>query len=309
MFFEILVFIIALVILVYSSDIFTENASRLAKSFGVSHFFIGITIVGIGTSMPEIMVTDYASYTGISGIVLGNVIGSNITNIAFILGIAFFIKRTAISDNHIFKDCLVHMLVMAFGIITILTGDRITGVEGVILCSVYILYILYSLKSNTQQKEDLDKTRFDVKAVFFVMLSLVGVLLGSKLLVDSVIVVAGELGISSTVISLTVIALGTSIPELAVSVSAASRGFTMLMLGNIVGSNVTNLMLAMGTGSIIHEVVVNEPALFRFDLGYMMLLSLILLVIVRKKEISRLWGILYLAMYAFFIGYTYLNWI
>lgn len=305
MFFEILVFIIALVILVFSSDIFTENTSRLAKSFGVSHFFVGITIVGLGTSMPEIVVTDYASYTGISGIVLGNVIGSNIANIAFILGLAFFLRKTTISDNHIFKDCLVHILMMAFGIITILTGNRITGIEGVVLCLAYILYLLYSLKSNTQHTEDITKIRFEVKAVFYAMASLVGVLLGSKLLVDSAVVIAGEMGISSAKIGLTVIALGTSIPELAVSLSAARRGFTMMMLGNIIGSNVTNLMLAMGTASIIREVVVDEPALFRFNVGYMMLLSLILLMIVRKKEIPRLWGIPYLAMYAFFIGYTY----
>ncbi|KAF5410393.1 MAG: putative membrane protein [Candidatus Methanocomedens sp.] len=305
MLFEILIFIIALLILVYSSDIFTKNASRLAKSFGVSHFFIGITIVGIGTSLPEIMITDYASYTGDSGIVLGNVIGSNITNIAFVLGTAFFIRNTVISGSHMFRDSLVHILILAFGITTILTGDRITRVEGVVLCAVYILYILYTLKSHTKPKEENDKARFDVKAMLYTMLSLGGVLLGSKLLVDSAVVMAGELGISSAVIGLTIIALGTSLPELMVSISAAKRGFTMLILGNIVGSNVTNVVLAMGTASIINEVVVDEPNLFRFNIAYMMLLSLILVVIVRKKEISRLWGILYLAMYVFFIGYTY----
>ncbi len=305
MLFEILIFIIALLILVYSSDIFTENASRLAKSFGVSHFFIGITIVGIGTSLPEIMITDYASYTGDSGIVLGNVIGSNITNIAFVLGTAFFIRNTVISGSHMFRDSLVHMLILAFGIITILTGERITRVEGVVLCAVYILYILYLLKSHTKPKEENDKARFDVKSAIYTLLGLAGVLLGSKLLVDSAVVMAGELGISSAVIGLTIIALGTSLPELMVSISAAKRGFTMLILGNIVGSNVTNVVLAMGTASIINEVVVDEPNLFRFNIAYMMLLSLILVVIVRKKEISRLWGILYLAMYVFFIGYAY----
>ncbi|MDF1531633.1 MAG: calcium/sodium antiporter [ANME-2 cluster archaeon] len=305
MLFEILVFIIALIILVYSSDTFTENASRLAQSYGVSHFFIGITIVSIGTSLPEIMVTDYASYTEDFGIVLGNVIGSNITNIAFILGTAFFIRNTVISNSHIFRDSFVHLLMLAFGITTILTGNRITWVEGVILCAAFIVYILYSLKSHTKPKNDNDKTRFDENAVLYTLLSLVGVLLGSKLLVDSAIVIAGELGISSAVIGLTVIALGTSIPELAVSVSAARRGFTMMIMGNIFGSNVTNLMLAMGTASMIREVVVDEPALFRFNIAYMMLLSLILMVIIRKRKISRMWGILYLAMYAFFIGYTY----
>ncbi|MCG7850634.1 MAG: calcium/sodium antiporter [ANME-2 cluster archaeon] len=305
MLFEILIFIIALFILVYSSEIFTENASRLAQSFGVSHFFIGMTIVGIGTSLPEIMISGYAAYTGDSGIVLGNVIGSNITNIAFVLGIAFFIRNTVISGSHMFRDSIIHILILAFGIITILTGERITRVEGVVLCAVYTLYILYLLKSHTKPKEENDKTRFDVKAMFYTMLSLGGVLLGSKLLVDSAVLMAGELGISSAVIGLTIVALGTSLPELTVSVAAAKRGFTMLILGNIVGSNITNVVLAMGTASIINEVVVDEPNLFRFNIAYMMLLSLILVVIVRKKKISRMWGILYLAMYVFFIGYTY----
>ncbi|MCK4937730.1 MAG: calcium/sodium antiporter [Methanosarcinales archaeon] len=305
MLFEILIFVIAIFILVYSSDIFTKNASILAQSFGVSHFFIGITIVGIGTSLPEIMITDYAAYTGESGIVLGNVIGSNITNIAFVLGTAFFIRNTVISDSHMFNDSIVHILILAFGIVTILTGNHITRIEGMFLCALYLLYILYLLKSHTKQKDDFDKARFDVKAVLYTMLSLVGVLLGSKLLVDSAVDMAGELGISSAVVGLTIIALGTSLPELAVSVSAAKRGFTMLILGNIVGSNVTNMVLAMGTASIINEVVVDEPNLFRFNIAYMMLLSLILVVIVRKNEISRMWGILYLAMYVFFIGYTY----
>lgn len=305
MLFEILIFIIALLILVYSSDIFTKNASRLAQSFGVSHFFIGITIVGIGTSLPEIMITDYASYTGDSGIVLGNVIGSNITNIALVLGTAFFIRNIVISGSHMFRDSIIHILILAFGITTILTGGRITRVEGVVLCAVYILYILYTLKSHAKPKEENDKAHFDVTVAIYTLLGLAGVLLGSKLLVDSAVVMAGELGISSAVIGLTIIALGTSLPELMVSISAAKRGFTMLILGNIVGSNVTNVVLAMGTASIINEVVVNEPNLFRFNIAYMMLLSLILVVIVRKKEISRLWGILYLAMYVFFIGYTY----
>ncbi|MDF1557532.1 MAG: calcium/sodium antiporter [ANME-2 cluster archaeon] len=306
MLFEILIFIIALFILVFSSELFTENASRLAQYLRVSHFFIGITIVGIGTSLPEIMVADYASYTGESGIVLGNIIGSNITNIALILGTAFFIRNTIISEGHMFGDSIVHILVLTIGVTTILTGDRITGIEGVFLVALFFLYILYLLKSHQRPKEQNNEIKFEIKPVFYTIAGLGGVLLGSKLLVESAVVMADVLGISSAVIGLTIIAMGTSLPELAVSISAAKRGFTMLILGNIVGSNITNVVLAMGTASIINEVVVEEPGLFKFNIAYMMLLSLILMVVVRKKEISRLWGILYMAMYAFFIGYTYI---
>ena len=131
-------------------------------------------------------------------------------------------------------------------------------------------------------------------------------LIGSKLLVDSAVNLADQIGISSAVIGLTIIALGTSLPELAVSISAARRGFTMLILGNIIGSNITNIVLAMGTASMIREVMVEDAFLFRFNLAYMLLLSLILILVVRKKEISRLWGALYLLMYVFFIYSIYI---
>ncbi len=174
-----------------------------------------------------------------------------------------------------------------------------------ILTGVYILYILYSIKSHKRPKESKNNDDFNIKIIFYTLAGLVGVLIGSKLLVDSAVVLANYLGISSAVIGLTIIALGTSLPELAVSISAARRGFTMLILGNVIGSNITNIVLAMGTASMIREVVVEDAFLFRFNLAYMLLLSLILILVVRKKEISRLWGALYLLMYVFFIGSSY----
>ena len=303
---DILLFIIAFPIIVYSSDFFTENAVKLARSFGVSQFLIGITIVGIGTSLPEIVVTDYASFTGVSGIVIGNVVGSNITNIALVLGLSFFIRNTVISDDHMFKESIIHLLVISFGILLILTNDSISRLEGVILTGVYIVYILYSIKSHKKPNESKNNDDFNIKIIFYTLAGLVGVLIGSKLLVDSAVNLADQMGISSAVIGLTVIALGTSLPELAVSISAARRGFTMLILGNVIGSNITNIVLAMGSASMIREVVVEDAFLFRFNLAYMLLLSLVLILVVRKKEISRLWGALYLLMYVFFIYSIYI---
>lgn len=301
---DILLFIIAFPIIIYSSDFFTENAVKLARSVGISQFLIGITIVGIGTSLPEIIVTDYAAFSGVSGIVIGNVVGSNITNIALVLGFSFFIRNTVISDDHMSRESIIHLLVIGAGIIFILTNYSISRLEGVILTGVYILYILHSIKSHKKPDESKKHDDFNLKIIFYTLAGLVGVLISSKLLVDSAANLADKLGISSAVIGLTIIALGTSLPELAVSISAARHGFTMLILGNVFGSNITNIALATGTASMIREVVVEDPLLFRFNLMYMLLLSLILILAVRKKEISRLWGVQYILMYVFFIYCT-----
>jgi len=302
---DILLFVISIPILIYSSEFFTDNASKLAKSIGVSEFIIGITVVGIGTSLPEIMVTDYASFTGESGIVLGNIIGSNITNIALILGVAFFIRNTVISDSHIVKDSIVHLIVLMLGTIIFLSGNNISRLEGVIMIAVYVLYILYSLKSHKRPDEKTPHDNFVLKRIFYIIVALAGVLIGSKLLVDSAVNIANMLGISSAVIAITVIAFGTSLPELAVSISAAKRGFTMLILGNIVGSNVTNMMLAMGTASIIREVVIEDVHFIQFSLVFMLLLSIILIAAMKKKNLSRIWGVMYLLFYAVFIWLSY----
>jgi cation:H+ antiporter len=303
---DILLFIISIPILIYSSELFTENAAKIADSIGVSHFFIGITIVGIGTSLPEIMVADYASFTNESGIVLGNVIGSNITNIALILGVSFFIRRTVIPEGSILKDSVVHLAVLILGTVLFLSGNIITRFEGVVLIAVYGSYILYSLKSHRMPENEQDHhEKFMTKRAIYIILGLVGVLIGSKLLVDSAVVIANMLGISSAVIAITVIAFGTSLPELVVSISAAKRGFIMLILGNIVGSNVTNMMLAMGTASMIREIVVEEISFTQFNLAYMLLLSIILIAAMKKKNLSRIWGIMFLLMYAIFIGFNY----
>jgi len=300
------IFIISLVILIFSSELFTINAVKLARLFGVSHFFIGITVVGIGTSMPEIVITDYASLMGECGIVLGNVIGSNITNIALVLGFAIFIRNVVITGDHMFKDSIVHFLVLGLGCIIILTGNIINRFEGVILVLIYFAYIQYLLKSHKKPTEDdiADDVEISAKTIIFTLLGLAGVVGGSKLLVDSAVILASGLGISNSVIGLTVIALGTSLPELAVSISAARRGFMMLILGNIVGSNITNMVLAMGTASVINDVIVVDSNLFHYNLILLMVLSFILIIAVKKRKISRWWGLLFMIMYVFFIGFS-----
>ncbi|MCD4844986.1 MAG: calcium/sodium antiporter [Methanosarcinales archaeon] len=300
---DIIIFIISLVILIFSSEIFTVNAVKLARSMGVSQFFIGTTIIGIGTSLPEILITDYASLKGECGIVLGNVLGSNVTNIALVLGLAIFLRSTVITNDNLLKDSIIHFLVLCTGCLFILSGNSVGRIEGMVLIGMYFLYIYYLLKTHTIERSDDNdiKNTFNIRIVLYTILGLVGVVGGSKLLVDSAVVIASELGIPNMVIGLTIIALGTSLPELAVSVSAAKRGFIMLIFGNIIGSNITNMNLATGTASVINKVTVDNINLINFNLLYLLLLSALLIIIVKKGVISSWWGGLYLLMYVFFI--------
>ena len=282
------------------------NAVKLARSMGVSQFFIGTTIIGIGTSLPEILITDYASLKGECGIVLGNVLGSNVTNIALVLGLAIFLRSTVITNDNLLKDSIIHFLVLCMGCLFILSGNSVGRIEGMLLIGMYFVYIYYLLKTHTIEKGDDTgiKSTFNMQIVLYTILGLVGVVGGSKLLVDSAVIIASDLGIPNMVIGLTIIALGTSLPELAVSVSAAKRGFIMLIFGNIIGSNITNMNLATGTASVINEVIVDNTNLIKFNLLYLLLLSAILIIIVKKGVISRWWGGLYLLMYVFFIIYN-----
>lgn len=279
------------------------NAVKLARSMGVSQFFIGTTIIGIGTSLPEILITDYASLKGECGIVLGNVLGSNVTNIALVLGLAIFLRSTVITNDNLLKDSIIHFLVLCTGCLFILSGNSVGRIEGMVLIGMYFLYIYYLLKTHTIERSDDNdiKNTFNIRIVLYTILGLVGVVGGSKLLVDSAVVIASELGIPNMVIGLTIIALGTSLPELAVSVSAAKRGFIMLIFGNIIGSNITNMNLATGTASVINKVTVDNINLINFNLLYLLLLSALLIIIVKKGVISSWWGGLYLLMYVFFI--------
>lgn len=297
---NIIFFLISLPIIIKSSDIFTEGASKLAKMFGVSDFIIGITIVALGTSLPELASDSYASYIDHGQIAMGDIIGSNITNIALILGITCIIKPLVIKHTEIYSGW-IHLLILTIASAFILVSGGIGRIGGVLFIFAYILYLKNSIEKyrelgvETVEKNDLNKNIFEA------LIGLTGILIGAYLIVNSIIGLSVAFGISEYLIALVLMAVGTSLPELFVSVTAARKGYMTMALGNIIGSNVANILWVLGVSALIRPIII-APGLIFIQLLFMLLLS-VLLIIFKKSGyvIDRREGVVFLGIYVVFV--------
>ena len=293
-------FLISIPIIIKSSDIFTEGASKLAKTFGVSDFIIGITIVALGTSLPELASDSYASYIDHGQIVVGDIIGSNITNIALILGLTCVIKPLVIKHTEIYSGW-IHLMILTLASVFLLVSGGIGRIGGILFIFAYILYLKNSIEKyrelgvETIEKNDLKKNIFEV------LIGLTGILIGAHLLVNSIIGLSTAFGVSEYLIALVLMAIGTSLPELFVSVSAARKGYMTMALGNIIGSNVANILWVLGVSAVIRPIII-APELIFIQLMIMLLLS-VLLIIFKKSGyvINRREGSVFLGIYVVFV--------
>ncbi len=297
---NLILFLISIPIIIKSSDIFTEGASKAAKTFGVSDFIIGITVVALGTSLPELASDTYASYINHGQIAVGDIIGSNITNIALILGLTCVIRPLAIKHREIYSG-RTHLLIMTLASAFILAGSGIGRIGGAAFIIAYILYLRHSISAyrelgvETVGKNDLKKNIFEV------LFGLTGILIGARLLVDSMIGLSAVFGVSEYLIALLLMALGTSLPELFVSVSAARKGYMTMALGNIIGSNVANILWILGAAAVIRPILI-APESIIVQLLFMLLLSVLLIVFKRSGYvIDRREGFVFLGIYVVFV--------
>lgn len=310
MLFNILLLIIGFVALIKGADIFVDGASSTAQNFKVSKMLIGLTIVAFGTSAPEFAVSMNALASGNSDMVLGNVIGSNILNILLILGVAAIIKPIAVKDNTVKKELplvlLVSTLLVVLFLDTVFGGgdiNQITRSDGVVIIlffSVFLYYLITLAKQKRTSKEDEEPPKFKLgKSLLFVLLGLAAIIIGSDLVVDSASNIATALGISERVISLTVIAFGTSLPELVTTIVSAKKGEQDLLVGNIIGSNIFNICLVLGVPVVIFGGIA-ESSFQILDLVMLILSALLLYIFSKtsKQKISRIEGAAMLAVFA-----------
>ncbi|MCX9012261.1 MAG: calcium/sodium antiporter [Candidatus Methanoperedens sp.] len=297
---DVILFIISVPVILKSSDIFTTGASRLAKMLGVSDFIIGITIVALGTSLPELASDSYASYIDHGDIAAGDIIGSNITNIALILGLTCVIKPLAIKHTEIYSG-RIHLLILTLASTFIIASGGLGGVGGVVFIIAYFLYLRHSISAYREVGvETIERNGF-IKNLLEMLAGLAGILIGARILVDSIIGLSVALGISEYLIALILMSIGTSLPELFVSISAAWKGYMTMALGNIIGSNVANMLWIFGVAAVIRPVSI-APEVIIVQIAFMLLLSVLLLVfktsgyIIDKKE-----GTVFLVVYAAFI--------
>jgi len=309
----IIAIIVGFIALTWSADRFVLGASGLARSLGVSTLVIGILIIGLGTSAPEMLVAGMASIDNNASLAIGNAIGSNITNIALVLGLTAILYPITVRSNIVKRELPILFAISIIAAALLLDGE-LSRIDGVILISLLLTNILWNLYDAKRQPSDLldseyaDEIPSDMtvaRASFHTALGMVVMIGSSKLLVWGAVEVASALGVSDLVIGLTIVALGTSLPELAASVTAAKKREFDLALGNVIGSNTFNLLGVMALPGLIAPGVVEASALSR-DVPLMIVLTLSVLLMgigfkAKTGRINRVEGALMLSVY---IGYT-----
>ena len=295
--------ILGLVILIFGGDLLVRSAVSFAEKFGVSSFLIGVTVVSFGTSIPELMVSIQAAMDQAADIAIGNVLGSNIANIALVLGVSVVIRPLSITKNT-YKLSWWVMLISSLLFILFLLDNVITKMEGLLLIAGLFCFIFFSIKRNIPNEESIiSKINIQTGILFFV-LGAIGLYFGSELFVESAISIASFFNVPKFVIGITVVALGTSLPELVTSIVALMKGQNNISLGNLIGSNIFNVFAVLGITSLIQELGTSSILLF-LDFGVMLAVILVFgyQLFVRKK-ISRTAGFILLSGYFSYILFS-----
>ncbi len=315
------VLLISLFILIKSSDYFTDSAEKIGIWLGIPAFFIGVTIVAIGTSLPELISSIIAVFSNSSEIVIGNVLGSNIANIFLILGIAGIIarKELKISRNLLHVD-LPFLLGTCFLLAIMVWDGKFTFFEGILSLVVLIIYSFYLIKSREKPEKEVRKQlrgvkgelanykikkikprkKLSIRIWVILFISIIFIYLGAKYTIESVIRLSDLLNIGKEIIAVSVVALGTSLPELAVTFSAAKKGKPEIAVGNILGSNIFNILAVMGIPALFGVLII--PAhILAFTLPVMIIATLMFLFITLNKEITKWEGWLLFIFYILFV--------
>jgi len=312
MFLEIILIIVGFVFLIKGADMLVEGSSNIAKKFHIPEIIIGLTIVSIGTSMPELFVSLTSALDGYSDMAMGNVIGSNVCNLLLILGLSAVI-RTIIFQRETrlieIPMCLVFSFIFMF---LCNTGTGIDRIDACILIALFIGFIIYTvimgIKGERFDKEEGKKEKKVVvktsilRNSIYVIIGIVALKFGGDFVVDNAVSIANRFNISEKIISLTILAIGTSLPELVTSVTAAIKGNSDIAIGNIIGSNIFNMLLIIGVSAFIQPIVYNLT--YNIDMLMMILATMILAIfpiIPPKNAMCRKNGIVYLILYGVYL--------
>lgn len=300
---QMLILAVGFAMLVKGAEWFVDGSSSVAARLGISQLVIGLTIVAMGTSAPEAAVSIVAALNGNADITIGNIVGSNILNILIILGISSLIVPVAVAKATIEFDIpvmlAVTVLLLLFGYDGVISLKE--GIVFWVIFAIYLVYLFISSKNNSEDNAYIKEISF-IKALVFAVVGLCLIILGSKLTVNAATVIAKGIGISERFIGLTIVALGTSLPELFTSVLAAKKGNADIAIGNIVGSNIFNILFIVGASAIITPV--NFATSFRIDTVIAVLAGIMLLVCsIPRGKIGKKTGVLMLLSYAGYFCY------
>ena len=308
-----LLFVVGLYLLVKSADWIVDSSSSLAKKLGVSSLIIGLTVVAFGTSLPELFVNILATLKGAGEFSFGNIVGSNIANVLLILGVTALITNVKVKSSTVWRE--IPFALLAAFVFFVLTskiffgeGDIFTRADGLILLSLFAMFIYYIYQMSRKDKKNIGLVKkvevSNWRIGIMLVLGLVGIYFGGKWVVEGAVFIAGQFGLSEYLISATIVAFGTSLPELVICVFAALKKNMDIAVGNIIGSNIFNILWVFGIIPFIG--VIKIPPFVGLDIGIMFLVTLLLFVFMfvgKRHGLSRKEGIIFLSLYVLYIVY------
>jgi cation:H+ antiporter len=302
---DVIFFIVGTAILLTSGDFLVRAAISISNKLKISPMVIGLTVIAFGTSAPELLVGIQATWNGYGGLAIGNIIGSNIANVFLILGVPALILAIDNSDKELVKNYYFMLAAVSLFVLFLLFGE-IGFWQGVLLIIFLILFLVQAIFYKTGSRESLGYEAIDTekesldrwRLIIFLVVGFVGLPLGAKILITSATNFAENYGVSEEVIGLTVVAVGTSLPELATAIAAAYRREANLLLGNVIGSNIFNILGIAGIASLIHPLQLTDKIELS-SVGTLIVSSIVLApIIIWYKSITRIIGIIFLLMYA-----------
>lgn len=310
MLYPFLIFLASLVALLIAARFFTSGAERLGLAFGMSPFVVGVLIVAVGTSLPELVASLLSVRAGTSEIVSGNVLGANATNLMLLLGAVSVVTpghRIVLGEQYLFID--LHFMMGSVILLGAVMMDGLIGrAEGTILLLVYIVYVIYQVREGRTETADAaaaealpGESRSVAADIALLVASGAAIYFAGTFTVSSLQELATTIGISPAIASVTILSIGTTLPELAVSITAARRGMAALAIGNILGSSIFNALAVAGGSAALGTVTVPE-SLLSFALPFVAAVTLLFYLLTQDKRISRWEGMLMLLMFALFIG-------
>ena len=306
--------IVGLALLTWGADLLTKGCVGMAARFRVPEFIVGLTVMAVGTSMPELTVSTMSAIKGSTDMAIGNVTGSNLFNTLIVLGVCALIRPMVFTKENVRRDiplCIGVSAILLVMALYIGQPNGISRVEGMILFALYIVFVWYSIRSAKKDTPDAeagtDSQQSEAtmgwgKILFFIVVGLAGLIYGGNLCLDSATAIARAWGVSEAIIAITIVAAGTSLPELASSVAAIANGKLSLALGNVIGSNVANILLILGLSGSIKPLTMGgiTPLDMWMVVGSAVLLFLSALAI-GQRRITRFEGVIYLAVYVAYV--------
>lgn len=307
---QILLILVGFVMLIKGADILVDGSSAIAKKMRISEIIIGLTIVSIGTSMPELFVSTTSAIQGASDISIGNIIGSNICNLLFILGLSAVIQPVKFQKQTKWIENPMSIILTLIFFTICNVNQNVSRIEGIILIVLFVAFLIYTIAMGKKSQNEVilelsleeAKKVSVIKNVMLIILGIVALKIGGDLVVDNAKIVATALNVSEKIIGLTIVAIGTSLPELVTSVTAAIKGESDIAIGNIIGSNIFNMLLIIGVSATIHPITYNITYNSQMMILFVaMTLMLIFPFIKPKDELSRKNGLILVLLYLFYM--------